>query len=602
MHRFVSRAVVAVLAAAVAGSTIAGGSVPAHSAEEATASGLPYSETFADGLDGWVGIGSSTTAPWSSGSAEFDYVGVDNRTASSGSYLRPDTVIELPAAYRLRTSIRVDQLGTGGTVSLLTDTLAPYSATANNLAAQVTATGIRIAKPNAGSTICTGQSPLKLGEWAQVELVRANGITAVRLDGALVAVVTAGPAGGTFALGAYKSAARFGGIGIEALAAAPAGHPTTATGCPWVPGTGVTVPQPIILNQTGFDLGAPKRFTAPHALDGEAFEVVDADDTVVFDGVLTGQVGDFTAFDPAATGPFRVRLDGQAGSGESYEFGIGADWTERVSYRNAVAFMSDTRCFFGAIADQPLNGTDPKCKTGLGWRDSHQLSFEIPALVDLYAANPSVIGDIRTPDAVYTGMQYPTAPDSPEIARLIAWGAELYLRGGYDHALIKEQLASFLWAYPEFSEWIPRALYDDVRDYLFPIWSQAEYSRYAWYDYTPHTADLLQVYRQKGTGKGEFPPGHSIVPNLRMWEVAQREGRADADVYRDAAIAQAQWLIEHADVSDPTWTKGQRQGEYHLLTSLATLAASVPANDLPDGMAVGAKCLDLCLEGLLCFV
>ena len=51
---------------------------------------------------------------------------------------------------------------------------------------------------------------------------------------------------------------------------------------------------------------------------------------------------------------------------------------------------------------------------------------------------------------------------------------------------------------------------------------------------------------------GEFPPGHSIVPNLRMWQVAEREGRADAPQYLDAALAQAQWIVDNVD-SNSTW-------------------------------------------------
>ncbi len=60
-----------------------------------------------------------------------------------------------------------------------------------------------------------------------------------------------------------------------------------------------------------------------------------------------------------------------------------------------------------------------------------------------------------------------------------------------------------------------------------------------------------------------------------MWEVAVREGRDDADRYREAAVAQAQWLIDNVDLVDPGTTKGQRQGEYHLMTSLAILAATI---------------------------
>jgi len=554
-----------------------GGTVP-----EPGETGLPFSETWSTGTGAWTPL-SGSLATWAVEGGEVDAITIDNRAESAGSYLRPTAEIDLPAAYRLRTSIRIDEFAAGN-VSVLIDAQSPYSHVARNTAIQFTTTGIKLARPNSGATICSGQAPFGTGEFFDLEVTRAAGIIAVRVDGALVATAAAGAAGGTIGIGAYKADARIGGIGVDELASTPADHPTSATGCGWTPSTGTGAPQPVIINQTGYDLGGPKRFTAPHALDGEPFTVVDADDAVVFEGAISGQIGDFTAFDPASTGPFRILVHGSAGDGDSYEFGIGANWTERVSYDNAIAFMSDVRCFFGELEGKPLNGTNAQCMRGLGWRDSHQMSFELSSLVDLYMANPTPIAAITLPDAVYDGIQYPTAEGSPEIARLLAWGAEIYLRGQYDHALVKEQLASFLWAYPEFSQWIPVELYDDVRDYLFPIWSKAAYSRYSWHDYTPHTADLLQVYTQIGTGKGEFPPGHSVVPNLRMWQVAEREGRADATIYREAAIAQAAWLVDNVDVADPLTTKGQRQGEYQLMTALATLAISVPQAELPAGL------------------
>jgi hypothetical protein len=550
--------------------------------------GLPYTETWSGGTGGWTPL-SGSLASWSVEGGEVDAITIDNLSASSGSYLRPTAAIALPEMYRIRTSVRLDQIGANGTLSLLTDVLAPYSHVAQNLAVQFGSAGIKIAKPNSKFTVCTGASPAETGEWFQLELTRANGILAVRVNSELVASVATDAAGGTIALGAYRVDARFGGIGVEELDAAPTDHPTTAAGCSWTPSTGAGAAQPVIINQTGYDLGGPKRFTAPHALDGETFEVVDAEGAVAYSGTVAGQVGDFSGFDPASTGPFRILMHGSAGEGESYEFGIGANWTERVSYRNAVAFMTDVRCFYGELSGRALNGTDPECMRGLGWRDSHQMSFELPALVDLYLANPSAIEAIRMPDAVYEGLEYPTTENAPEIARLIAWGAEIYLRGAYDNTLMKEQLASFLWAYPELSEWIPEQLYTDVRDYLFPIWTKASYSRYQWHDYTAHTADLTQVYTQLGTGKGDFPVGHSIIPNLRMWQVAEREGRADAATYRDAAIAQAAWIVDNVDVTDPLVTKGQRQGEYHLMTSLATLGAMLPAGMHPVALDAFAQ-------------
>ncbi len=335
--------------------------------------------------------------PWSIQSGEVDAAAIDNTAATSGSYLRPNAAIDLPDAYTLRTSVRVDELAANGTVSLLVDATAPFSHVARNTAIQITATGIKVARPNGGTVLCTGRAPFELGDWANLEVTRANGIVAVWIDSALVAAVPAANVGGTIGIGAYRADARVGGIGVEQLESVPAGHPTTATGCGWTPSTGTGAPQPVVINQTGYDLGGPKRFTAPNALDGEPFEVVDASDAVVYEGSVHGQVGDFSDFDPAATGPYRILVHGVAGEGDSYEFGIGANWTERVSYDNAIAFMSDARCFFGDLTGKPLNGTHAHCMRGLGWRDSHQMSFELSSLVDLYMANPTPIAEIRMP-------------------------------------------------------------------------------------------------------------------------------------------------------------------------------------------------------------
>ena len=47
--------------------------------------------------------------------------------------------------------------------------------------------------------------------------------------------------------------------------------------------------------------------------------------------------------------------------------------------------------------------------------------------------------------------------------------------------------------------------------------------------------DLYDVITVVGTGKGRECPGHSIMPNLFMYEVAKREGLADTDRFLEAA-------------------------------------------------------------------
>ncbi|MFE5666083.1 hypothetical protein ACFQ7W_19375 [Streptomyces niveus] len=114
--------------------------------------------------------------------------------------------------------------------------------------------------------------------------------------------------------------------------------------------------QPVLLNQSGFGLGESKRFTAPRAEDGARFTVTDASGAVRHRGKIKDGTGDFTAFDPGDTGDFVVTVTGKAGVGTSVPFGIGAYWTDRVSYRRAIKFMSGSRCYFG---DYTRKTTDP---------------------------------------------------------------------------------------------------------------------------------------------------------------------------------------------------------------------------------------------------
>ncbi|MFC0504863.1 hypothetical protein [Micromonospora costi] len=543
----------------------------------AEASAAPvFADDLTNGLSRWRALTGSLTE-WTATTAEFPYVSIDTRTQASGRYITPDAPVDLPDAYELRTRVRVDAVSDSPAVSILTDFREPYAVTQNNVAAQLAGwSGVQVSRP-VTRTVCRGPAPLRQGEWHELVIRRADDISVVEIDAQRVAVVDAPASGGTVGLGVYHAQASFAAVSVTALAGVPAGHPTAASGCSWTEPGEPDAAQPVLVNQSGYNLGQAKRFTAPRAVDGDRFRVIDAAGAVHHEGSIRGQIGDFTGFDPAEPGPYTVEVQGEAGTGRSVPFGIGADWIERVSYRRAVQFMTDVRCYYGDFSRMGYGGTDPQnCYLGVGWRDSHQMSFELPSLIDMYLANPSAFAQIKDPEARYVGLPVQLPADTPEIVRLIHWAVEVYLGGRVNHTLLKEQLAAFLYAYPYLADHIPRSVYERARDYLFPIWDDPAKDRFAWYDTTPHTADLLQVYTQVGSGKGELPPGHSVWPNVMMYEVAKREGRADAGRYLDAAKAQAAWLVGNLDVADPSVTKGQRQGEYHLITGLARLLLTHP--------------------------
>lgn len=76
--------------------------------------------------------------------------------------------------------------------------------------------------------------------------------------------------------------------------------------------------------------------------------------------------------------------------------------------------------------------------------------------------------------------------------------------------------------------------------------------------------------------KGRHAPGHSIVPNLLMHEIARRENRPEAARYLDAAVAQAKWVVDSLDWNDPRTTKGHRIGEHRTIPNLVWLLQNYP--------------------------
>jgi len=343
-------------------------------------------------------------------------------------------------------------------------------------------------------------------------------------------------------------------------------------------------PQPVFVNQVGYDRNRPKRFTAPLAEDSTPFFVLrEGSEESFFEGEIQGHIGDFTAFQPEDKGPYRVVVRGKT-EGRSVPFWIADELIEQIAYPPAINFMVDVRCWFGDSRNYQPTDEDANCPNlGVAWRDSHQFSFEIPSLLNLYFANPDAFSTDRMPvQGMYLGLREELPEETPEIVRLIYWAVDIYLRGEVNHTLLKEQLAYFLYAYPHLDAYIPRSVYEEARDYLFLIWGNEKINRWQWHDIA-HNGDLFQVYDFIGTGKGQFPPGHSIVPNLMMYEVARREGRNDADRYFQTAYDQTVWLLENLDWSDPATTKGQRQGEHVTLTAFTYFLDHYPEK-VPPGL------------------
>jgi hypothetical protein len=367
---------------------------------------------------------------------------------------------------------------------------------------------------------------------------------------------------------------------------------------------------PILLNQIGYDTGGAKRFTAPLTMDGSAFEVVEAgSQQVVFSGVVNGNVGDFSAFEPAVDDlEYVVRVSGLRSDGEpfddgeSHPFEIGRMLMLRRLMAPALGFNIDARS---------VVSTHPSSSGGGAWRDGSWFTHEMPSLAMQYMAHPgyyeSAVGeiDLQAENAYVLAPGFTTEPSfndeeipgtaqtyhqtyvnslddsASDLAKMLHWTAGMILVDpvievfnnpveGQIYNQTVEQMAFFLRVYPELpSGDIDIAFYEEARDQTVQWWSDV---------------GLFDLVTFVGDEKGEDAPGHSIMPNLLMHEVAVRDGLPEAQAFLDAAVAQTDWLISTYDPTDKSIAKGQRVSEHKFYTGLAMLLSEYP-EAAPAGLA-----------------
>jgi hypothetical protein len=209
----------------------------------------------------------------------------------------------------------------------------------------------------------------------------------------------------------------------------------------------------IYLNQSGFNIGKPKRFTAPTLPDGTPFMVRPAKGGVALaKGVIKNHIGDFSSFNPDGDTEYVVEAGGIA----SVPFRIGPFWLERISYQDAVDFMIDSRHYVGN--DRNV------CRGSFGWRDDHHFGWELHTLVPQFLSNPSAYERMpqqvkyeEPKDKKLWGALDPYPNDAPDIVKLIHWGADIIVTQRLGHEHLKAQLAYFLYAWPALKSYLPQS-------------------------------------------------------------------------------------------------------------------------------------------------
>ena len=397
------------------------------------------------------------------------------------------------------------------------------------------------------------------------------------------------------------------------------------------------------LNQVGYLTKYPKRFTAPLSADGTEFKLRKlGGKEILYQGVIRGGLGDFSAFTPGDSDA-RYVIDlsgGELDSNTSDPFLIRKNLAQEQYWQAATDFLNDVRS---------VVGTHPSAYGGCAFRDGTYYDAIVPSLVLFYLSDPGFVNTmprqidwlaekerVTSPDFVYIKdgagpgvmdaarnyfqLEAPKQ-DAPDVVKILHWGAGYILMKpngrdpsasfDNDDSMIApqtvEQIAYVLWAWPELKQWLPQSFYDRCLEFclkfwkpeggpkghftqggsgnkkgsspldISPWWNAETYMTTESFDKNIHNSGHMHPF------KGRHAPGHSIVPNLLMYEVAQREGFDDADMYLDAAVKQADWIIKNLDWNDPRATKGHRLAEHRTIPNLVWLLQKYP-KQAPAGL------------------
>lgn len=325
------------------------------------------------------------------------------------------------------------------------------------------------------------------------------------------------------------------------------------------------VPEPTAnswyISQIGYDSEKPKVATLVNASDGTPFSVISATTRErVLQGTITDNKADFSSLE--TSGLYYLASENRY----SYTFTIDNNRIWNVAALPSLKFMEMSR----------QDAWDVGGNTGYGWRDGHQFSFELNGLVMQYMSNPSYYKSLpynvyKANECEYSELR---TQDCPDIIWLMKFAVTRYYdwnvnKGITLHALIKAQVAYFLYIYPYITAYVSASWYQTIRDWLITQWSVTTCNK-SWFEVTGGiNHNLFTTQAKIGTVKGMLPPGYAIVPNLMMYEVATRDGLSSASDFMTAAENNIAWLVNSVDLTDPANTKGQRMSEYitfHALT------------------------------------
>jgi hypothetical protein len=383
--------------------------------------------------------------------------------------------------------------------------------------------------------------------------------------------------------------------------------------------------QPFV-NQAGYNLGEPKRFTCPGAVDGTPFRVVRVPSgAVVFRGTVRERVGDFSTFEPPSSrDEYVVEVDGFE---RSVPFWIADHVFERTSSRLAYQFFVDVRGgFTPRLSPANVTGGGPS-------RDGGGQGLEATFEGLLYASNPALFdrwkGELRgsadrmwadPPDVGVESEPSLELPADgsvpwnqwPDLIKLILWHAEFAYAnhqytgrtGGFearadgyegwvrqfgyddqslqsfDYQNLLDQLAAVSAYYHAFLEpYMTRETHEKYRKACLELWEK--YDRHKEVRYWVKSRKWIDEGRLEFNEQGSAL-GQGLLRNLMMYLAEREEPNGQAARFLAYARACAQDVIRSWDFGNPVHTWRARNAE-HIAPQALALFLLVAPDQAPPG-------------------
>jgi hypothetical protein len=370
------------------------------------------------------------------------------------------------------------------------------------------------------------------------------------------------------------------------------------------------------VNQAGYNIGEQKRFICPGVADATPFRILSGG-KVAFSGTVSGSAGDFTDFNPRASGAeYVVEVDGL---GRSVPFWIEPHLMERLSSRLAYQFFIDVRGGFS-------HHLSPAVVTGGGpSRDGGGQTLEATFDGLLFASNPALFERWNTELRYYGNRLYPMIPATeervpitsaretfPDLIKLLLWHAEwAFHNHEYDG-----RTGGFEERAEGYEKWVRQFGYDDTslqnfdyqnlldqlaatcafyRPFLTPYLPEATYQKYRqaclrkWEAYDRHKEVRHWVKSRKWIDEGrlEFNEmgnafGQGLLRNLLMYAAEKNEPDGEAERFLRHARSCAEDIIKNWDFENPVHTWRARNAE-HITPQALGLFLLIAPDQAPPG-------------------